>query len=69
MSEHIEVKPKQPPTWEQIANTALEQGHKLAAMCAERSAMIAQWKEMYYAMKAERDAARAELARLKEEGK
>ncbi len=58
MSEHIEVKPKPLPTWQET--TA-----KLMDMLESELATL---DAMYDAMKAERDAARAELKK-EEEGK
>lgn len=64
---NIEVKPKQPPTWQELYEKACAQRDEWASIAKARTDVINSWIRMYDAMKADRDAARAELK--KEEGK
>lgn len=56
----VEVKPKPLPTWREMLERAMRQTDEACKIAAD-------WKAMYFAAIAERDAARAELK--KEEGK
>jgi hypothetical protein len=61
VSEHIEPKPLPVPTWREMLDRAMRQTDEACKLAAD-------WKAMYYAAIAERDAACAELKK-KEEGK
>jgi hypothetical protein len=66
---NIEVKPVQPATWAELLERSQKQTDEAIAMCRTWARMANHYQVMFDKAIKQRDAARAELARMKEDRK